>query len=256
MKAWQKKVSGLSAAALMVVMMSGCGGSGHLSIPNTTVPVSGGVTSVPATVNTPVEASATPQTVTLTVNGTETPVVIPAGVSVPAGSTVAVIPSNVTFISGLQTGARAEGDVTINDAPTGVTLVNGHLSEAIALPEGQGYTLNLEGPFTLGSGSSKLSIQQGFSFVFSVANGATSLPTTLSGEIPSNGSNNISHTVTASFGTGFTTGSATLTITHSNGTLSKTVDLSGGTATFTDLNAAGPSQIPGTGVFRISFSHL
>lgn len=247
----------MTAAAMMIVMMAGCGGSGHHLVPTTTVPVSGGVTPATGTVTTPVAASDTPQTITVNIGGTPTTAILPAGLTVAAGQSVAVITPASIFISNLTVGAagsRAPGDVTLNNEPTGLHIVDGHLDQALALPAGT-FTLSGEGPFSVQNGAAILTMQT-VSFVFSSDGVQTSLPTALQGTVPANGSNNATNSVTTSFSSNYQSGTARLTITHTNGTLDQTVNLSSGSATFHDFNADQQSQIPVSGVNTVTFTHL
>jgi len=235
----------------------GCGG-GLNNLPGiepTPVVVDGGVETTSANVTDAVVASEDPNTILVAIAGTNETVTIPAGVSVAAGQSIAIIPDGTEAIIGLQGGARAPGDITINGKKSGAKVVNGKIHPAIGFPAGR-YTLVAEGPFTIRQGSSTLTMQR-VSFTFDCDGHSLSLPTKIAGSIPSNGSNNWQNSVTATFNTTYGTGPASLTITHANGTLTRTVDLDASRkATFTDFANDPQSQIPKQGVDLVSFSHV
>lgn len=257
MSVWKKRLSLFAAAALITGATVGCGG-GLTSLPGTTptpVSVDGGVATSEGVVSSAIVGGSAPQSALITVNGVQTQVSFAAGISVGAGESVAIIPDDTTFITGLQGGARSPGDILVNGQPSGAKVINGHIHPALGFPHGR-YTLTAEGPFTIRQGSSVLTMQT-VSFTFDSNGHVLSLPTSIHGTIPANGSDNWKNSVTAGFNATYGAGSASLTITHSNGTLSRTVALDQSrTATFTDFRNDPQSQIPQQGVDVVSFTHV
>jgi len=98
---------------------------------------------------------------------------------------------------------------------------------------------------------------QRVSFTFDSNGHQTSLPNEIHGTIPSNGTNNWTNSITATFLPAYGDGTANLTITHTNGTLARTVDLDAQKkATFTDFRDDPQSHIPAQGVDLVSFTHV
>jgi len=259
MSVWSKSIGGLMAASIVVAAVAGCGGnSGHIpSNPsNNVVPVEGGVQSLTGTSNTTVAATDSPQIIEVTLaDHSVVQAVVPAGIAINAGDSVAIVPDNFTLLNGLTGGAsRDPGDIKINGHLSGARIVNGHLHPAVALPAGT-YTLDAEGPFAVRNGSAQLTIGE-FLFHFSSNGHRLSLPIGLTGAIPSNGSDNWTNSIIASFASPYDTGNATLKITHLNGTLLRTVNLVNGTATFTDFSEDQQSHIPSQGVSVVEFTHF
>ncbi|AIE87420.1 hypothetical protein OP10G_4052 [Fimbriimonas ginsengisoli Gsoil 348] len=181
---------------------------------------------------------------------------VPPGVSIAAGESVAIIPSDTTLLEGLEGGAdRNAGDITINGHFwKGVRVVKGRIRPAVVLPAGT-YNVRLDGPFVVRQGANRLDVQA-FVFHFRSDGHHISLPRKLKGQIPANGSNNWTNSITATFYPAFASGTANLHITHLNGTLNKTVALVGNTATFTDIQNDTQSHIPSQGVQVVEFTHL
>jgi len=256
MSIWRKRFSGLVAVAILSGSIVGCGG-GLSSLPgNTPVPVNvdGGVTTETGTSTTVITADDDPHTILVAIGGTNETVSIPAGVSVANGENIAIIPDGTEAIVGLQGGSRAPGDITVNGKKCGAKVVNGKIHPAIGFPKGR-YTLVAEGPFTIRQGSSVLTMQR-VSFTFDSNGHVLSLPIGIHGSIPSNGSNNWQNSITANFIGTYGDGTASLTITHSNGTLARVVDLVSNKATFTDFRDDPQSHIPAQGVDLVSFTHV
>lgn len=258
-----KSTRSLAAASILALGLVGCGGGGHVSVPPTNNPtpvaVTGGVTPVAVTTTTDIPASDTPGLTTITLPGDATPsvVALATGDAIPAGTPLAIIPSGTAFIDGLNGGARDPGDVRINGRLIRSHVVNGKLTPAVAIPTGH-YTLTVEGPFTITSNGSTLTMQSA-AFVFDCNGHQLSLPTGIDGHIPANGSDNWTNTLTATFAAPYNTGDASLTITHANGTLNqtRTVVASGdtGSCVFHDFQEDQQSHIPSQGVNTVTFTH-
>lgn len=257
MSIWRKRFSGLVAVAILSGSIVGCGG-GLDNLPSVTpvpVNVDGGVEAQSGTSTTVITADEDPHTILVAIGGTNETVSIPAGVSVANGQELAIIPDGTEPFTGLQGGSRAPGDITVNGKKCGAKVVNGKIHPALGFPSGR-YTLVAEGPFTIRQGSSVLTMQR-VSFTFD-SNGRTlSLPVLVHGSIPSNGSNNWQNTLAATYNSTYGTGTASLTITHANGTLQQTVNLDANrVGTFHDFQDDPQSKIPSQGVDLVSFTHV
>lgn len=261
MSVWSNRVGGLVVASIVAAAVAGCGGN-HGGLPSTptnnTVEVNGGVDTKAANVNTTVAASDTGEIIEVAVSGQSAPVqaVTPPDTAVTAGEDVVIVPENTVLLNGLTGGAtRNPGDIFINGKKTRAHVVNGRIVPAIAFPAGT-YHMRLEGPFSVRNGGSQLTIQE-FILNFASNGHQLSLPASLTGSIPANGSNNWTNSVTAGFTNGeYVDGQATLRISHLNGVLQRTVDLVNGTATFTDFSNDPQSQIPAQGVTTVEFTHF
>lgn len=252
-----KRISNLAAAAILVGATVGCGGglSGLPPVQPVPVNVNGGVTSVMGTATQAVVADGDSHTILVNVNGSNVAVVIPAGVSVAIGDQIAIIPDGTTPIIGLAGGARNPGDVFVNGKITRAHIVNGKLHPALGFPKGR-FTLDGEGPFTVRQGTSVLTIQR-VRFVFDSDGTSLSLPVEIAGKIPSNGSNNWQNSLSATYAAPWNNNTATLTITHANGTLNRTVNVGAdGVATFTDFADDPQSHIPKQGVNLVTYTHV
>jgi len=257
MSIWRKRISGLVAVAILSGSIVGCGG-GLNDLPSVTpvpVVVDGGVVAESGTSTTVVTADDDPHTILIAIGGTTETVSIPAGVSVANGEEIAIIPEGTEPFIGLQGGSRAPGDITINGKKCGAKVVNGKLRPALGFPKGR-YTLVAEGPFTIRQGTSVLTIQR-ISFTFDSNGRVLSLPVKVKGSIPANGTNNWQNTLAATYNATYGTGTASLTITHANGTLQQTVELDANrVGTFHDFQDDPQSKIPKQGVDLVSFTHV
>jgi hypothetical protein len=259
-----KKLIGLIAAALMMGAVVGCGGNGSNPTPNPTGPISlnGGISGDVGSSDTTIPASAVQQTATLTVNGsTLTNVTVaPNAVAAPPGTKLAVFPANVPIIESLDRSAhRAPGDIIINGQTIAGVTVNdqGRLSNPLAFTPGH-YVIQVDGPWNLRSGDRVLNVGE-FVITFDVnADGVSSFPEDITGQLPPNGGSTFDQQSFASFtvNNAFANGSATLTIVKANGNLSKTVDVPGTSATFNDIFAGGGNpNIPANGVDQVIFTY-
>lgn len=256
-----RNARGVAAVSMLAFGVWGCGGGGHVSLPdnggsNDTVEITGGVVPVSATTTTDIPASDTPGLTLLTLPGSASPteVALATGDAIPAGTPLVVIPAGTSFISGLTGGARNSGDILINGKLIRSKVVNGQISPAIALPSGR-YTMAVEGPYNIKQGSVTLTTQ-GASFQFDCNGRQLSLPTGLTGKIPANGSDNWKNSVAATFSSDYSTGTASLTIVHANGTMAQTRTASNGAVTFHDFSEDARSHIPVQGVQSINLVHL
>jgi hypothetical protein len=243
------------AAMAAFLMLAGCGGGSNAPTAET-VEISGGAEAQEGIAQEGVIASDESTTIDVTVNGATVEAVVPANVDVAVGQELAILPQNTAFIGGLTEVPqnRGPGDIWVRGRRTGVRLVEGRLSRALAFPAGQ-YDLRAEGPLRVGQGATSLTMAN-VRFFFSSNGRQLSLPTSITGRIPANGSSNWQNSVTVTFGVPYRTGTASLSIDHRNGTLSKSdpVDANG-TATFADLYQDSASMIPDRGVDRIDFTH-
>lgn len=256
MSAFRKGFSGFAIAALASASLVGCGGSsGSLPAPSPVpVEVEGGLVTKEGVTDAEIPASDSARTALVTVDGVSVVVSLPAGVAIPAGTPLAIIPADTEFITGLSGGARNPGDIKVNGKIMGSKVVNGRIRPAIGVPSGR-WTLEAEGPFTIRQGSSTLTMQK-VAFTFDSNGRVTSLPTSISGAIPANGSNNWKNQLASTYVAPYNTGTARLTITHSNGTLDQVRDLISGVATFKDFADDQQSKIPAQGVNLVTFSHI
>jgi len=260
MSVWNKRIGGLLVASIVVAAVAGCGGNTG-GIPNSptnnVVSVDGGVHAQGAVSNTSLSAESDSRVIEVTPAGSGTPIqaIVPPGIAVNSGDQLAIVPADVLLLNGLEGGAnRDPGDIKINGRLVpNLHIVQGRLNHALALPAGH-YDLEASGPFSVRNGAAQLTIQQ-FIFHFNCDGRRLSLPVGLEGDIPSNGSNNWTNSVTATFTNPYIGGTATLKITHLNGVLQRTVDVVNGTATFTDFQNDPQSQIPSQGVTTVEFSH-
>jgi len=266
MSNFKRSLGGLIAASLVFAMVSGCGGAGSANNgapPNQTVPLKGGFTTNTATNPTTVTASPNPQTIAVTPPGSTTPinVQIPAGISVPAGAPLAIITTGTTFFQNMIGGSRTTptaGSITINNQATGVTIYNGTLSGNIGIPAGH-YTVTCYGPFSVynNNGGNQVLTLGKMIFTFDCNGAQLSLPNTVSGTLPINGSSLYGDTITATFPSNYTTGSASLALVGTNGNLSQTRPLVGGSVAFSDLSGGDVTldTVPAQGYVSLAFGH-
>jgi len=125
------------------------------------------------------------------------------------------------------------------------------LDRDLALPDGN-YLFRVEGPFRVGRGNRRLTIQR-FYVGVQITNGVASLPDQIEGQIPSNGGSSVGLSVTADVPTEFTGRNFQLFIEKDNGNLSQTRPATGGSVTFSDLVDNGNSTIPSFGVESVRF---
>lgn len=257
MNVWKRKIGVLMVATIVTGVLTSCGGSTSGVPPlSETVPVSGGVHTLTAVSNNAVPGdNETSTTIQVTPAGSTQPidVVIPPHVVVRVGDHLAIIPDDQEILSGLTTDNRNPGDIYVNNSKTTSHVINGRIQPPIGLPAGR-FVLRAEGPLTVRQGTSALTFQS-FVMNFDCDGVQMSLPIDFIGRLPGNGSNNWTNSVTATFASHYQTGTATLKVTHRNGTLSRTTPLSNGVATFIDYSLDGQSIIPSEGVDSITFTH-
>lgn len=272
-----KKIYGLIAAALMTGAIAGCGGGGSnpATVPNN-VSVNGGI---PTDEGIATDANGDPvaiaagseQTVNLIVNGQSRSnvTVAPVSQNVPAGTDLAVFPANVPIISNMRLNglnvSRDPGQLIINgQVIEGVTVDDqGRLSEPIAFAPSEytqsgRYTVDFDGPWTIAAGNERLDVGH-FVVGFEVnQDGASSFPATITGKLPTNGGSTLDGVsfVTFTVNPAFANSTARLTIGKSNGDISKTIDVTGNSGTFSDLFVTGGNAtIPAGGVDTVYFEY-
>lgn len=244
----KKSMSGL-ATILIFGALAGCGGSGSLPT-NTQAPeitITGGVTPTTTTATTAITADGTSHSI----GDAE----IAPGISVASGESVAVIPEGTEFISGLSGGARvdAAGSIRINGQLVRAKIVNGKLSISLGFPAGR-YNLSATGSFRVRGNGGVLTIQT-ISIDFDSDGHQLSLPMTLNGSIPTNGSDNWQNSLTATFSSAYSDGTAMLDITHTNGELKQTRPVTTSGVTFKDFQDDPQSHIPAAGIDTLHFQH-
>lgn len=262
-----KKFTGLLATALIAGGLIGCGGNGsNPSSSDEGVTASGGIQQSTAASTTEVPASDTTQLVTL---GGASVLVPPTATAIPAGTEYAVLAENIPIISntvGLDAQTRAFGDTIIRVLPNGpsVTLSglfdrNFQLTRRVGFGPGS-YQIEVDGPWEVTGGFKSVTTQK-FVFDFTVNAGKATLPTSISGVLPANG------TSTGTPGT-FVSGNipgvfagteATLKLTAGQSSISKTVTTGSATGLgspfrFEDL--VGGFAIPQSGLDSIYYSAL
>lgn len=245
----RKSMSGL-ATALILGALAGCGGSG--SVPSNTqtpeIAITGGVTTMEAVATTNIPADEDSHSV----GDAE----IPPGVAVAAGESVAIIPDGTEFISGLTGGVRAPsaGSITVNGHLVRAKVARGKITPALGFPAGR-YHLEATGPFSVRANGGVLTIQT-ISLDFDSNGHTLSLPKTINGSIPTNGSNSWTKSLTVTFPADYSSGSATLDITHVNGELKQTQPVTDSGATFRDFSDDPQSHIPAGGIDTLNFTHF
>ncbi len=266
-----KKIYSLMAAALVFGVV-GCGGSGSNPTVDPTEPVNvnGGVQQNQGGLENTLPASANEQLVTVLVDNQDVEAVVPPSTnSAPAGTPLAVFRANVPIIEGLEVEGAAEsltrsGTIIVNgQVLNGVRLTRlGRLSRALAFLPGaigaqQGrYDVLFQGPMRIRRGNRFLTIQQiRLNFLVN-ANGVASVPVSLTGKLPVNGGSTLASTgafVSFTVPQDYDGQEANLTITKSNGDLSKTVLIQGNGGTFNDL-FPGNHPIPANGVNEVRWT--
>jgi len=245
------------------------------------VNTTGGVTTTPGTTTTTVSSSPQPQQVTITTSNGPITGTLPAGESIPAGTSVALIPSGTPFIQGLSLSSfnghgthvtpaskakpqgGTQGQIWVDGVNTGLTVdSDGSISGYLILTAGQ-HTITAYGPFAITGGSvfhpTQLTVGQ-FNFgVVVLADGNVSVPVGLKLNLPSNGGSwaHGPHVTTTYPTPDFATGSGSLTIVvDSSKTIFQSKALSSGVATFDSLGISlGTHTIPVGGVDTVTFNY-
>jgi len=264
----------ISAAAVISGALVGCGGSSaSVQGAQGTVNTTGGLTSTTQTFTSGVGSSTSPQQVQVTVNGSTQNATLPAGESIAAGQSVAVVPPT-PIIAGLTLGPKtkgekaaptsgAQGSVYVDGTNTGLTVTSsGALSGYLILTPGT-HNITAYGPFVIVGGSAFAPTQLTVGkFVFQVivaSSGTASIPTALTLNLPVNGGF-ISHGsfVTAGYDPSFVGYGGTLIIAYSGATIVKAQTLTFNSATNTALatyNAlSSHPAIPSNGVDSVTFN--
>jgi hypothetical protein len=225
----------LVALTASISIIAGCGGA-SVSTGTKVVVLSGGVTTTKKTDTPAVPASTgtgTPTTYTSTIGGVSKTISIAASPDAfPAGTPIAVIPDQTPLFSGSLVG-RAPGDISIfgltssgvvavsTTFAAALSTVNGNivLNRPIGLVPGI-YYASIEGPVNFtGNGGATLTVGR-IDLYFNVNSaGDCSMPTTISGSLPSNGTSTAAAgiQVTAK-GVNLAGGSSTLVLSYTGGT--------------------------------------
>lgn len=249
---------------ILVLFVLGCGGSSTGSSGSGTVIIQGGITSAVQTATQTFDSSVGDVNVT---NGSGQFVgVLPKGLLINNGDPFCVIPAGVPLLSSVSLGARSEGDVFVNGIQTGVHITNkvdgtilggAVFDKPLVLPKSGTFTVDMIGPFTAVSGTSKLNIKNGFHFILATsATGENSMPIKIQGVMPTNGSD-VSNGFVIQIQTvlAFAGRSFTLKIQHANGTLQATRTSSAqGWAGFDKPFSTGNGIIPATGVDDVTIA--
>ena len=257
----------LTAVVFCVLVACGGGvgnGSSHQ------VSVSGGVINVSATPTSSVAASTNPTQIQIVPANSNTPVVaiLPPGESITAGTPVSLVNNNSAILQGLALPGEmkgnkrvpttgTEGQLFIDGAYSGVTIVNGFFSSPFVLTSGQ-HILEAFGPYRLTSGSilnpNTLTIGK-LTFGVQVSSGGiSSIPTQINLLIPVNGGTlTLGNFVSVQYPNPFLTNSTTLTITDAaNVSYAETLPLANGAAQY-QLFHSFSRPIPSGGVASIVF---
>jgi hypothetical protein len=271
----------ISAAAIVSGALAGCGGSSS-SVQGLggTVQTTGGLPSGSGTSTVTVPSSTTPQQVQVTSSsGTPVTGTLPAGETIPAGTSVAVVPTGVPIIQGLglstafhkrvtnpggssaQPTTGSQGQIYVDGQNTGLTVdASGDLSGNLILVPGN-HTITAFGPFSIISGSgfapAQLVVGQ-FNFGVPVGNdGVAAIPTGINMKLPSDGGT-FSHGpyVTVTYPSDFASSSGTLIIVlDSARTIQEGKKFSAGIATYDSLGASLINHtVPSTGVVSVTFN--
>jgi len=261
----------ISAAALVSGVLVGCGGSSaSVQGASPVVVTTGGITNTsgagPAG---GVTSSSAPQQVQVTLSsGATVTGTLPAGETIPAGGTIATIPAGVPIIQGLTLGPKfhgghsapatgGQGEVWVDGTNTGLTVdSSGSLSGVLILVTGA-HTIHAQGPFSIVTGIQQLGVGQ-FNFgVVVLADGNASIPVGLNLRLPSNGGTLANgNYVTVTYPTpDFAAGSGSLFIGYSGITVTKTLAMQNGVATYNQLTPKTSSAIPQGGVDNVTFNY-
>lgn len=251
----------------VAVGLAGCGGvEGRLNGGGgNSVPISGGFPEAGGAANGSASSGANPTTVTVEIGGTSTQGVLPPNTTINPGDAVAVIPKGTPILAGLKViGGRDPGDVYIDGKLAGNLLTGaGTLTENLIFVSGTTHTLRLFGPCEISTGTSVLTIfEVRLSFDVKLDPGSgkalISLPKTIDGRIPANGSSTFNNGdnagVTATFNSFWNGATAQLRLEKSNGTLAQERTVSGGKVNFRDITSDSSAQIPSNGLDALVFS--
>ncbi len=251
-------------------MIVGCSGDGSVG-PNPGTPfieANGGVPQEEGAATQTRGASEQPQQVQVTVGGGPVDAMLPGGLSVTAGETLAVFDTSEVLIEGLSVAGggntapsrQSAGEIFVRrngvgqQFSTGVfVLSSGRLSRRFVLPDGM-YEVFISGPFLIARGGNRLDIQ---SFIFhgEVRNGQASIPRTISGQLPINGGSSFPLRLNIQMKNRFSAGYVELKVVHANGILHQDKTLANGSAQFHDLVFSGNSVIPQTGLQTVEFRY-
>lgn len=259
----------LGLALVSSALLVGCGGGGS-STPSDkagkSVGISGGAEFIPSTAASAITSQ--PFSQNLTVGGA--PAVAPPGVSFPQGATVALITTTNPILD-----LSGTADITASGLATGLTLVDGHLSDHVALPptstpyefvvNAPAGGLQLVDPSSRGLKSRALTfltINGSLTLGVLVQNdGTAGIPTSIAGTVPANGSKNVQISVTATYPVSYATDyRATLSIGYTANGAAQTISQTrivgtDGKVTFT---ASGATPIPAAGIdtIKLILSHV
>jgi hypothetical protein len=270
----------ISAAAIVSGILAGCGGSNNVQGLGGTVDTTGGITTSSGTSATGASSSSAPQQVQVVTSSGPITGTLPAGESIPAGGTVAVIPPGVPIIQGLTlasfhghqtipvasgTNAKpttgSQGQVWVDGTNTGLVVdSSGELSGYLILTPGN-HVVTAYGPFSIvgGSAFAPVSLTVGvFNFgVVVLGNGAASVPTALNMRLPSNGGS-WAHGpfVTTTYPSDFSSSLGQLIIVvDSARTIRESKRFVSGVATYYSLGASLISHnVPQNGVVSVTFN--
>lgn len=258
---------------LSLTTLLGCGGS-HATNRRETVALQGGVKSL--TINSPydVTASDSPQEFYVTLPGDSQPTAywIPAGISVTKGDPLVVFPKQTVYFLGMTGGASSKGQagggtvasrqgngepgtVLINGRPSGVMMVDGVLNETLGLPCTCGQPLYKEedfGPFTITDFRGRRLTIGKFVWNYDTNGIHTSLPRTVDGAIPANGSFIKGNRLALTFWPEFSNGLAKLELTMPGRTVTRFARITSSGAVFEDLTK--DLQIPASGLTSIELT--
>lgn len=208
----------LLASIVVPALLAGCGGGGSHSSGSssggstdtggsTPLGVSGGATLLSKTSDSEIVATDSPATHLFG----DTPAVVPAGVAVPAGSKVAIVASSTPVLN-----ITGTGGFTVDGHATGVSFGNGKLATNVALPPSAMTQLSASAPstgFFIGARAGGLTIRQAVQISGPVlSDGTAGIPTSVGGNVPSNGSSSAGVVVNVGYPAAFAGYSAKLLI--------------------------------------------
>ncbi len=246
----------------LAALLVGCGGGGN-STPTDkagkSVAISGGAEFIPSTAASAITDQ--PFSQNLTVGGA--PAVAPPHVSFPLGQTVALITTTNPILD-----IDGTANISAQGLPTGLQLVNGHLSAHVAMPptsdpyefvvNAPSGGLQLVDPNSRSRALTFLTINGSLTLGVLVQNdGTAGIPTSITGTVPSNGAKNTQVNVTATYPVSYANNYvATLSIGYTANGSAHTISQSrivgaDGKVTFT---ASGATPIPAAGVDTIKLT--
>ncbi len=271
---WSSKkiFSFLVGASVLSSAIVGCAGSDASTGPNPgtpVVPASGGVTQFSGTSNETRASQESPQQVQVTVNGEPTTGFLPGGDNLATGEQVAFFPKGQLILQGLTISgggnsanqSRGEaGAITIRNRnsnipyDTGVRLLsNGTLSDNLILSNGD-YEVKVQGTLAVARDGKRLDFQT-LILDGQVRNGVGSVPQVINGQLPVNGGSSFPLRLDIQMPPQFNAGFVKLRVIHDNGILQQQHALASGYAQFHDLQFAGNSVIPPTGLNTVEFRY-